>query len=102
MREDRGADMAGTVRPPRRADAPAVTPLALPADARSGGCLRAAHPFVETDAAKARVVQRHQRALLDPSAPVSGVGVAHDLARVADRLQIAADDLVEQIGRAHV
>jgi hypothetical protein len=33
--------------------------------------------------------------LLDPAAPVSGLGVAHDLARVADRLQIAGDDFVE-------
>ena len=48
-------------------------------------------PFVEPDAAEARFAQRHERALLDPTAPVSGVRVAHDLARVADRLQITGD-----------
>ena len=62
----------------------------------SDSCLRAAEPFVETDAAEARFAQRHQRALLDPAAEVSRLGVAHDLARVADRLQIAGDDLVER------
>jgi hypothetical protein len=31
-----------------------------------------------------------------PAAPVSGFGVAHDLARIADRLQIAGDDFVER------
>src|SRR5246127_4764065 len=65
-------------------------------DAGSGFCLRAAEPFVETDAAETRFAQRHQRALLDPAAPVSGLGVAHHLTRVADRLQIAGDDLVER------
>jgi hypothetical protein len=49
-------------------------------------------PFVETEAAEARLAQRHERALLDPAAEVSGLGVAHDLTRVADRLQIAGDD----------
>ena len=34
--------------------------------------------------------------LLDPAAPVSGLGVARDLTRVADRLQIAGDDFVER------
>src|SRR3984893_2736459 len=63
---------------------------------RSGSCLRAAEPFVETDAAEARFAQRHERALLDAAAPVSGLRVAHDLARVADRLQIAGDDFVER------
>src|SRR5689334_6891868 len=33
---------------------------------------------------------------LDPAAPVSGLGVAHDLTRVADRLQIAGDDFLER------
>src|SRR5207245_7694850 len=66
------------------------------ADAGSGSCLWAAEPFVETDAAEARFAQRHERALLDPAAPVSGLGVAHDLTRVADRLQIAGDDFVER------
>jgi len=51
-----------------------------------------AQPFLETDGAEARVAQRHERALLDPAAPVSGIRVAHDLARIADRLQIAGDD----------
>src|SRR5580704_12818702 len=62
----------------------------------SGSCLRAAEPFVETDAAEARLAQRHERVLLDPAAPVSGLGVAHDLTRVADCLQIAGDDFVER------
>src|SRR5437764_495665 len=53
------------------------------------GCLRVAKPFVETDATKACFAQRHQRALLDAAAPVSGVGVTHDLTLVAHRLQIA-------------
>ena len=55
----------------------------------------AAEPFVETDAAEARLAQRHQRLLLDPAAEVWGLGIAHDLARVADRLQIAGDDFIE-------
>src|SRR5262252_8745126 len=50
----------------------------------------------ETDAAEARLAPRHERALLDPAAEVSGLGVAHDLARVNDRLQIAGDDFVER------
>ena len=58
--------------------------------------LRAAEPFVEADAAEARLAQRHERVLLDPAAAVSGLGVPHDLARVADRLEIAGDDLVER------
>jgi hypothetical protein len=53
-------------------------------------------PFVETDAAEARLAQRHQRGLLDPAAELSGLGVARDLAPVADRLQIAGDDFVER------
>src|SRR5262249_48309961 len=65
-------------------------------DAGSGFCLRTAQPFVETDAAEARFTQRHERALLDPSAEISGFGVAHDLTRVADCLQVAADDFVER------
>ena len=44
----------------------------------------------------ARLAQRHERALLDPPAEVSGRGVAHDLTRVTDRLQIAGDDFVER------
>jgi len=34
--------------------------------------------------------------LLNPAALVLGLGVAHDLARVADSLQIAGDDFVER------
>ena len=45
---------------------------------------------------EARFAQWHQRALLDSAAEVSGLGVPHDLARVADRLQIAGDDFVER------
>src|SRR3546814_10667560 len=33
---------------------------------------------------------------LDPAAEVPGLGVAHDLTRVADRLQIAGDEVVER------
>ena len=50
----------------------------------------------ETDAAEARFAQRHQREFLDPATPVSGLGVPHDLTRIADRLQITGDDLVER------
>src|SRR5262247_3951807 len=65
--------------------------------AGSGSCLwTAAEPLVETDAAEARFAQRHERTLLDPAAPVSRLGVTHDLPRVADRLQIAGDDFVER------
>ena len=46
--------------------------------------------------AEARLAQRHERALLDPAAKVSGLGVAHDLTRVADGLQIAGDKFVER------
>src|SRR5258708_20831649 len=53
-------------------------------------------PFVEADAAEARFAQRHERALLDPAAEVSGLAVAHDFTRVAGRLQIAGDDFVER------
>src|SRR4029453_1488682 len=62
----------------------------------SGSWLRAAEPFVETDAAEARVAQRHERAVLDAGAEESGLGVTHPLTRVADRLQIAGDDVVER------
>ena len=34
--------------------------------------------------------------LLDPAAEVSSLGIAHDLTRVADRLQVAGDDFVER------
>src|SRR6266446_7997603 len=63
--------------------------------AGSGACLCAAEPFVETDAAEARLAQRHERVLLDPAAVVAGLGVTHDRTRVADRLQIAGDDFAE-------
>src|SRR5438045_7928136 len=65
-------------------------------DAGSGSCMRAPEPFVETDAAEARFAQRHERALLDTAAEVSGLGVTYDLTRVADRLQIAGDGFVER------
>src|SRR6516165_10791879 len=45
---------------------------------------------------EARFAQRHERALLDPAAEVSRLGVGYDLAGVADRLQIAGDDFVER------
>src|SRR5262245_59506072 len=65
-------------------------------DAGSGGCRQAVEPFVETDAAQPRLAQRHQRALLDTAAEVPRLAVPHDLARIADRLQIARDDVVER------
>jgi hypothetical protein len=34
--------------------------------------------------------------LLDPAAEVLGLGVAHHLSRIADRLQIARDDFVKR------
>jgi hypothetical protein len=43
-----------------------------------------------------RFAQRYERALLDPAAPVSGLGVTHHLARVADRLQVAGNNFVER------
>src|SRR3954452_12892321 len=46
--------------------------------------------------AEARFAQWHERVLLDPTAPVSGLRVAHDLTWVADRLQITGDDFVER------
>src|SRR5215469_16697698 len=62
----------------------------------SGYRLRAAEPFVQTDAAEAGFAQWHERVLLDPAAPVSGRRVAHNLTRVTNRLQIAGDDFVER------
>ena len=55
-----------------------------------------AKPFIEGDAAEARFAQRHERALFDPAAEIPGLGIAHDLAWVADRLQIASDDFAER------
>ena len=43
-----------------------------------------------------RLAQRHERALLDPAAEVSGLGVPHDLTWVADSLEIAGDEFVER------
>ena len=60
-----------------------MTPYPL-ADAGSDFSLRVAEPFVETDAAEACLAGGHERVLLDPAAVVSGLGVAHDLRRVAD------------------
>jgi hypothetical protein len=34
--------------------------------------------------------------LLDPAAEVPGLGVAHHLSRIADRLQIARDDFLKR------
>src|SRR4051812_17709194 len=62
----------------------------------SGFCLRAPEPFVKTDAAEAGLPYRHERELLDPAAKVKRFGVAHDLTRVTDRLEIARDDFVER------
>jgi hypothetical protein len=56
----------------------------------SGGTIR------RTDAAEARFAQKHERALFHAAAEVSGLGVRHDLTRVADPLQIASDDFVER------
>src|SRR3954466_2290046 len=72
------------------------SPDELSQNAALSSCICAAEPFVETDAAEACFTQRHERALLDPAAEVSGLRVAHDLTRVADRLQIAGDDFVER------
>src|SRR5262245_20136010 len=69
---------------------------ARPSDAGLGSRLRATEPFVETDVAEARFAERDERALLDAAAKVSRLGITHDLARVADRLQIAGDDFVER------
>src|SRR5262249_39343756 len=55
-----------------------------------------AKPFVETDAAEARLGQRDKRVLLDPAAEIFGLGIAHDLTRVADRLQVAGNEFVER------
>ena len=46
---------------------------------------------------EARLAQRHERALLDPTAEVSGLGVPHDLTWVADGLQIAGNEFVERL-----
>ena len=63
--------------------APAGEIRGCTSDAESGFALRAAEPFVETDMAEARLTQWHERALLDPAAEVSGLGVPHDLTWVA-------------------
>src|SRR5713101_7068938 len=80
----------------RRANATSVVVIGASFVRRSGFYLRAADPFVETDAAEARFAQRHERALLHTAAPVSGLGVTYDLTRVAERLQITGDDFVER------
>ena len=54
-----------------------------------------AEPFVQIQAASACLAHRDEREVLDPAAPVSGIGLAHHLARVTDRLQIAGDDFIE-------
>jgi hypothetical protein len=45
--------------------------------------------------AEASFAQRHERALLDPAAEVSSLRVANDLTRIAGRIQVAGDDVVE-------
>src|SRR5436190_24293621 len=45
----------------------------------SASCLRTPVPFVEADATQARLTQRHERAIVDQAAEVSGLAVAHDL-----------------------
>ena len=55
-----------------------------------------ADPVVELDVAEPRLAQRHELALLDPAAEVARFGVAHDLARVAHRLQVTGDEFVER------
>src|SRR5215470_20020606 len=93
----RSLHVGATCRGPARRRAPAGEIPGCTSDTGSGSCLgAAAEPVVETDAAEARVAQRHQRVLLDPAAGVAGLGVTHDLTRVADRLQIAGDECVER------
>jgi len=53
--------------------------------------------LVQIDATETRFTQRHERVLLDPGTPVSGLGIAHDLTWVADSLQIAGHDFVERL-----
>src|SRR5215813_5948317 len=79
-----------------RANAASVVFMVASFVGRSGFCLRATEPFLETDVAEARFAQRHERALLDAAAEVSGLGVTYDRPRVAERLQIAGDDFVER------
>jgi hypothetical protein len=43
-----------------------------------------------------RLAQWCERRFLEPSAEMSGFGIVHDPARVADSLQIASDDYVER------
>jgi len=64
-------------------------------DTESGFCFSAAEPFIETVAAETRFAQRNLRTRLGGTAEESGLGVAHDVARVIDCLQIAGDDFVE-------
>src|SRR5262244_1235885 len=93
----RGLPVCATCRGPARQRAPAGAIPRRPSDAGSGACLgAAAEPVVEPDAAEARVAQRHERVLLDAAAVVAGLGVPHDLPRIADRLQIAGDEVVER------
>jgi hypothetical protein len=51
--------------------------------------------LVEIDATKVRFAQRHERALFDLGAPILRLRVAHDLPRIADRFEIASNDLIE-------
>src|SRR5262245_49301826 len=62
----------------------------------SGLFLRPTEPFVETDAAQPHFAQRHERAIVDQAAEVSGLGVTHDLTRVAARFQVAGNNVAER------
>ena len=73
----------------------AVSSLGVPPAGQAAVRERRSHSS-RPDVAEARLAQRRERVLLDPAAPVSGLGVAHDLTRVAEPLQIAGDDLVER------
>ena len=56
-----------------------------------------AKPFVESDAAEARFAQRHERALFDPAAEIPGLGIAHDLAWVANAARLDAIFWIEKV-----
>src|SRR5215470_14915977 len=87
--------VASFVRRPGPARASGLVPERI-SDAGSGCCLYAAEPLVETNAAEARLAQRHQRVLFDPAPEVLGFRVAHYLSRVTDRLQVAGNEFVER------
>lgn len=51
--------------------------------------------IVEADVAEPCLAQRNKGVLADRVADVSGLGIADDLSRVADHLQVARDELAE-------